>query len=258
MKQSQITLHTLSYSKTDLEKIPPEDRLFFLMSTGLANDILMLNKALSAVIDNGEWHSETIVKQGNSAFGMLILRMLAGRLREGWHLISRFSKTLKSSYEIEMSTEEKAALKELRAYFNPGKGKMPLIVAVRDKLAFHSLPEAFGAAFASLDVGDDLGDYLHETMGNTLYYTTEVLQYEALKNLAGTPDHETALVQLLGETQRQTRNFNTAIYGFAFVFAKRHMPSALHKLKDEAETITVSHFNEMYLQYFSYLEKGAQ
>lgn len=253
MTQSEVILHTLQYSKADLDKIPANDRTFFFMATGLANDIQMLNKALAVIVDNGDWDSSTIIRQGNSAFGMLILRMLAGRLREGWKLISKFSKTLKSDYENEMSDEERAALQELRSYFNQGKGKTPLIVAVRDNVAYHSLSEAFEAAYSSLNAENELGDYLHQKIGNTLYYTTELLQYETLKNLSGVDDHEVALQKLLRDTQQQTSHFNSAIYGFAVVFFERYIPLALKKLRYDAETIRVPRFEDLRLEYFSEL-----
>ena len=247
-----VTLHSLQYSKADLDAIPDDDRYFFLMATGLANDTQMLNKALAVILDSDEPDCPRIVNQANSAFAMMILRMLAGRLNEGWKLLSSFSKVLKVDYEPNMKDDAQVALKELRRYFNP-KGKRSYILDVRDHVAFHSLRKTVEAAYATLPDTDDLGDYLHSQIGNTLYYTTEILHYEVLKNLAGVQDHATALRMLLEDTMKQTSNFNTTIYGFAVVFCERFLPVSLQKLENETETIAVGPFGDLKLSFFSEL-----
>ncbi|BBC72902.1 conserved hypothetical protein [Altererythrobacter sp. B11] len=184
---------------------------------------------------------------------MLIARLLAGRLCEGWKILSHFSKPLKAEYEPEMEPEGRRALQEIRAYFNPKRGQECLIWKVRDHIAFHSLSETVEAAYALFEPTDDLGDYLAPTFGNTLYYTTELLQYRALQHLSGADDHTAALDRLITDTQRMTSAFNTAIYAFAGVFFKRFLPIPLSNLMAEAETIDVPSFEDQCLTFFSEL-----
>lgn len=251
-ERTTITLHTLVYSKADLDLVPEADRFFFLMATGLANDMQMLSKTLAVILDNDKPDCPKIVNQANSAFAMLILRMLAGRLNEGWKLLSSNSKMLKVDYEPKMKASTRNTLTALRSYFNP-KGKRSLISKVRDHVAFHSLRETVEAAYASLPATNDLGDYLHPRIGNTLYFTSEILHYEALRNLAGASDYAEGLRMVLKDVQQQTSNFNSVIYGFALIFCERFLTHSLKKLADNTETIEVCAFEELKLSFFSEL-----
>ncbi len=216
----------------------------------------MLNKAMAVILDSDEPDCPRIANQANSAFAMLMLRMLSGRLYEAWKLLASFSKTLKADYEPSMGEEAREALKRVRAYFSPRGKKHSLIHDVRDNVAFHSLREAVEGAYTSLPDTDDLGDYLHRSIGNTLYFTIEILHYETLKNLANAPDYPTALRMLVSETHRQTSDFNAAIYGFALVFCKRFLPEALNGLSTETEVIPGRPFHELKLPFFSQLSQA--
>ena len=95
-----IELHELHYSKADLAKVPERDRTFYLMATSLANDLQILYKSFAlAVADDRD---ELIIKQGNSAVGLLMLRNLAGRLWEGkicWRVsTSQLRPSIRSNY----------------------------------------------------------------------------------------------------------------------------------------------------------------
>ncbi len=128
---ASIQLHELHYTKADLAKVPKGERIFFLMATGLANDLQTLYKVFAlAVADDGD---ELIVKQGNSAVGMLMLRNLAGRLWEGRNLLENAYKPIEEHYRHNLAEEASSALSELRAYFSQ---RHNLINTVRDKIGF--------------------------------------------------------------------------------------------------------------------------
>lgn len=251
MGKNEITVHTLIYTKADLDQAPDDERLFFLMASSAANDTQMLNKTI-AVILREEDAGYRLINQGNSAYGLMILRMLTGRLNEAWKLIRSHKGMLEAKYEADLSDEGQSALKAIFAYFErPKPGS--LIWRVRDGVAFHHESKHVEAAYQTLDPNADIGDYLHPSIGNTLFYTTEMLQYETLKNLAGTDDHIEALHQLIDETREQTMNINALIFGFVVVFARRYLPHALEGLATERETIPVPAFEELALPYFSLL-----
>lgn len=118
MDKPTITLHTLQYTKADLDKAPDADRLFFLMATSLANELQMLNKALVLTIETGKTGDHLIAQQAQNAYSIMILRMVAGRLVEGWKVLSRFSGTMRADYKPLMRDEDKEALAALRTYFS--------------------------------------------------------------------------------------------------------------------------------------------
>ncbi|PTQ63432.1 hypothetical protein C8J45_1053 [Sphingomonas sp. PP-CE-3G-477] len=252
---TEITVHTLIYTKADLDRAPPAERLFFLMASSVANDTQMFNKTLAVILAQDD-AGHRLINQGNSAFGLMILRMLTGRLNEAWKLVRKHQAMIETTYESGLSDEGRIAFRAILAYFDrPKPGS--LIWRVRDGMAFHHAPEHVEAAYQSLDPNADIGDYIHRNIGNTLFYTIEMLQYETLKNLAGVDDHIMALSQLITDTRVQTVNFNSFIFSFTLAFAKRYLPHALNRLADEAETIPVPRFDELSLPYFSLLP-GAQ
>jgi hypothetical protein len=193
-----------------------------------------------------------IIKQGNSAYGMLMIRMLCGRLCEGWKIIGQYGNKLKTEYEPSMKPEDRDAFKAIRKYFNP-KGSRPLIWQVRDTIAFHSLSSGVQSAFNAMPEADDIGDYLHSSMGNTLYYTTELMHYHTLQNLSGQTDGVSALGAILNDTSTQTSNFNRAIGGFTLVFAERYLSHALARLPNETETVQVCNLKDLKLSFFAAL-----
>jgi hypothetical protein len=243
-----ITLHSLVYYKGDLDKVPPDDRLFFLMAGAISNDTQALNKLLAVIIGTPD-HDNAIHKQANSAFATLALRMLTGRLNEAYKLVSKYSnKLIRPHYLDEMSDEAKEGFQKLHEYFG---GKRSLILKVRDGMAFHSIPEHVEAAYARLEPKGDLGDYLGRSIGNTLYYTPEILHFETLMHLTGIHDAATAIETWVQDAQEQTSNFNSFIFGYVLVFAKRYLQDALDKLPDEAEIIPVEAFEALKLPYLS-------
>ncbi|MDD1452658.1 hypothetical protein NHF48_019775 [Sphingomonas sp. H160509] len=242
---TEITLHTLIYTKADLDRTPDDERLFFLMASSVANDTQMLNKTMAVILREDD-AGYRITNQGNAAFALMMLRMLTGRLNEGWKLIRKHRAMIEASYESELSEDAKEGFHAILAYFDhPKPGS--LIWRVRDGMAFHHAPDHVEAAYRSLDPATDIGDYLHPSIGNTLFYTIELLQYETLKNLAGMDDHIEAVHQLVEDTRLQTVAFNSFIFGFTLVFAKRYLQHALDGLKDERETIPVPEFEALNL-----------
>jgi hypothetical protein len=243
-----VTIHTLMYSKADLERAPSDERIFFLMATSVANDTQMLVKAL-AVILQGSDHDLRLVNQANSAFGMAVLRMLAGRLNEAWKLLRDHRNLIEQRYMPHLSSEARTGYAAIHTYFDhPKPGS--LIWRVRDAIAFHHDVKAVNAAWASIPDDADLGDYLSPRVGNTLFYTTEIAQYEALKHLAGTETHIEALHHLTDDTRQQTSNFNSFIYGFTVCFAEQYLPEALARLPDERESVPAPPFESLTLPYF--------
>lgn len=242
----QITVHSLVYSKVDLEKIPADERLFYLMAGSIANDTALLNKMLLASVANQDF-GNIIANQGNSTAAVFILRMLSGRLVEAWKITSRVSKMIKANYEADLSPAAKKALYGILSYF---AGKRSLLLDVRDQMAFHHIEQHVSAAYQSLEDIHDLGDYVQEAAGNSLYYTAEILHYETLKNLSGLP-HEEAIPRWMDDAIEQSRNFGDFLNGFVHVFAERYLPHAVDKLSSEAEIVPVVDLRKLALPFFT-------
>lgn len=249
----EIDLFSFKYKKSDLSNAPEKDRIFFIMVTGLANELYSLIQMSSILANADENENNDIKRKGNSTLLMLLIRMSCGRLNEGWNTIRSFSKELKSDYESEMSQQGSQALKEIRKYFNPGQGKVSLIRQVRNAIAFHTLEENYRESFNNLDDETELTDYMTDTIGNTLFFSSQIVQFEILKNLTNNKDIDKAIKVLLDDTFKMISCFNRAIFAFAIVFSERYLHSSLSNLKDNKVTIKISKFDELKLEYFSQL-----
>lgn len=248
----EITVHSLNYSKADLDKTPDKERLFYLMLGSVANDMALLNKALLASLESNDFGNK-IANQGNSTTAVFILRMLSGRLVEAYKLTSNASKMIKAQYEADLSPEAKDGFYAILRYF---ARKRSLLLNVRDQMAFHHLHEFVEKAYQSLDESHELGDYMHEAVGNTLYYTAEILHYETLKNLSGL-NHEEAIKCWVDDAIEQSKNFGIFLHGFALVFAKRHLPHSVDNLANEAEAVPVIDFCNLGQPFFTLLPNRA-
>jgi hypothetical protein len=244
-----IELHELHYTKAELANAPEKDRLFYLMATGLANDLQTLMK-LFAVAVSGD-REPIIVNQGNSTVGMLMLRLLAGRLWEGAKLLDNIYGAIEDDYHDELGPEARRSLATLRKYF---KNRRNLVAMVRDKIGFHAEEKIVKRALDRIPDDSDMGDYLCRTTGNTLYYSAEILHYEAINFFTGGAGQPASLHTLVGDVQKLVGHFNTFIYGFAALFLRRHLGRQLNDMRDRKTTLeNVARFDDLTLPYFTEL-----
>jgi hypothetical protein len=219
------------------------------MATGLANDLQTLMKLFAVAL--GEEQDKLIIRQGSSTVGMLMLRLLSGRLWEGWNLLKNGYEPIEPHYETDLSPDARAALGELRIYFAK-RGN--LIATVRDKIGFHADSGIVKRAFERMADDTDLGAYLCRTIGNTLYYSAELIHYEAINGFTGGHDQPGSLRVLVGDVQRLVGHFNTFIFGFARLFLERHLGRQLDDMRDRKSQLDgVPHFNDLKLPFFTEL-----
>ena len=101
--------------------------------------------------------------------------------------------------------------------------------------------------------------YLCRTIGNTLYYSAELLHYEAINGFTGGGGQPGSLETLVGDIQRLVSHFNTFIFGFAALFLRRHLNRQLNDMRDRKTALEgVPHFNDLKLPYFTELPSPAR
>lgn len=101
-------LAALTLTKSQLDQIPDDERLFYFMAGQLHNDINILSKLLIAVSKEMKLvFNEPPKRSGASAQVLLLFKLTAGRLYEGYKMISKtFSaKGFLNKYKIDMSSD---------------------------------------------------------------------------------------------------------------------------------------------------------
>lgn len=218
------------------------------MVGSLENDLQILTKLLAVIIASCPSDAHEIERQADSAIAMLIQRLLAGRLYEGWNLLKGFSKRFREEYEPNLDEEARAAIKSLRQYFG---SKRSLLAQVRDKIGFHADKSIAEVAYDRLGETEDLGSYICTTLGNTLHLTPELMHYEAICNITGESEFVEAMNALWRDTQTQVSSFNKVLNSFTVQFAERYLPGSLANLPTEFDDVPANPLSSLSFRFFS-------
>lgn len=111
-------------TKTDLDRIPADERFLYLVAGNLADDVAILGQLLivafsSAFGQPGNFSRDEPHNAAGLAQLFLLLKLLAGRLHEASRLIGShyFAKGLDKKYENEMSEKARNARRQFSSYF---------------------------------------------------------------------------------------------------------------------------------------------
>jgi hypothetical protein len=134
-------LTRIRLTKTDLNRIPDDERFFYFMAGHLANDTNILSKLLitafnSAFARPGEIPRDEAHNNAGLARLFLLIKLLSGRLHEANSLISShyFAKGLHKKYESQMSERAQDGRRWFSGYFGSEDN---IITKGRNKFAFH-------------------------------------------------------------------------------------------------------------------------
>lgn len=140
-------------NKAELLSLPDHERKLFCAIAHLQNEINIL---LRAVLWSSDFSSDNEAEiQGQVSTSLFFVKLLAGKLREGWTLLEKFffsHKSLSNDFRAHASLKQKEALEALSRYF----GKANVIHDVRTDFAFHYSPE-------------DLDAFLQQRLTNSIF-----------------------------------------------------------------------------------------
>lgn len=171
-----IPLYRIAFDKAKLSCVPQAERLLFFALGHLANEINALNKQVLWCFKPDS--EPAAVSKAQISLALIFLRLLAGKLKEGYLLLERYylcgKPPLASTYESLLPSDMQDNLKALKRYFC----KKNAIDTIRSNYGFHYSPSEIEAALAL--VPDDLELFVAENFGNSLYYASEVLANRAM------------------------------------------------------------------------------
>lgn len=207
--------------KDEVLQVPQQERRFFLTITHIQNEINIL---LRAVLWSSDYSSENEAEvQGQISTSLFFVKLLAGKLKEGWTILNKsfFSdKSLSSDFRAHATPEQIDHLDELSRYF----GKTNLLHEVRTDFAFHYSPSELDDVLPT--VSDELDLYIEQDgNANTLYYFAEVLANRAIISRIDASDEVEALKRLRDEVVMVSGHFTRFGQAFMSYVIKRHSPS---------------------------------
>jgi hypothetical protein len=166
-----IEIYQIGYSKAQLDAVPEDERLFYLMAGQLANDLNWLSNLLMFSINPVE--GPPVRVQINRSLSMFLMRLLAGQLHEGWRMTrGKPFRDIYRKYETELTTETEQNLRSLKVYF----GRANCIVEqMRNKMGFHSDVELFKQGYKAFPNNEIFLDYIAEAQGHCYYGRADVV-----------------------------------------------------------------------------------
>jgi len=250
MSQSDtVDVFELRYTKAELAAAPEAERQFYLMATGLANDIqILLRQYVIALKQHDEDEAR---RNASSTIAMLNLRLLAGRFQEGWVLVEKHWPGLDTAYRSMLSPKGGAALDELHTYFAV-KESDNVVYMIRNKIGFHSDYKFTRKMFNQTPDETEMVDYIGQALGDTLFFGSEVTHYAALRDLTGEADDVAAFGAVMDELRTLQNLFLTFVHAYVAVFATRNLASQYAVIRSHRRTITdLPALNDHRIPYFA-------
>jgi hypothetical protein len=219
-------LQRIGLTKSDLDRIPSDERFFFLIAGHLANDINILATLLIVAFQTGrqEGHfqdgprAEAAITQQ-----LLLIRVLAGRLHEANRLIGTeyFGKGFHSKYESDLSDTAKDALRRFGAYFG---GKNNIISRLRNRFAFHLNREEIEEVYNDIDTDFPFVTYGSDAYrSHCLFYGSEILYLNAMATITNSPTALEGLDRIYGDTTEVCVWLGLFLTGFMQVMITRYI-----------------------------------
>lgn len=193
----KIQVNILEFSKTDLLKIPEDERLFiFLMSQAL-NEIIILKK-LWLVIDRPS--NPGIQRSGSNAQSLFIIRTYVHKIYEAWQIIRNcYQGKIHQKYCNELSDRAGSGLDQIIKYFDDKNFKETPIYKIRNGYAGHygwKEPKTVLDRINIFPETEMLEIFFGNSRANTLYNFSEKINNYAL-TVIYQQEYVKALEQLL-------------------------------------------------------------
>jgi hypothetical protein len=222
-----MELSPVTFSKGLLDAASEDERMFHVMAGQLANDLNILTKLMAMAMAMDPVGKHVVLIRANSTLVVLMIRLIAGRLNEGWELIRRSFLPLHKKYESDLTPEAMRCLEELKKYFR----KENLINKMRKKIAFHADGNTVREGYRAFSHDDTFVDYHSPFHGNCLYYSAEKIGGSAMLQLAGSRDDpQKAVNQIVDEINLISKLFGDFILDFMKVFMVRYVAHAIAEI----------------------------
>jgi hypothetical protein len=230
-------------SKSDLDKIPEAERVFFIKATNFLNDLNIARKLLFSVSNR---KVEGIQEKARNSQALFFIKIIAGLLAEGWEMLQKDFFAKKISYENKLTNDGSKSLKCIKNYFGKRKN---LIKLIRNEFSFHySVDSSERIKEVVNDVGESESFEIYLSMndqGNCLYYMASIFTNGALLKSTHEADAQKANNRILSEVKLISSHFQLFLGECIAIIIKRYLNN-YSKIKEPEHTP----INKVFLPYF--------
>ena len=181
-----MELKKLTFKKETIDNIPEKERILIVQLSIFSNEISMLHK-LIVFSNNIKGKGPLLTAQNIQSF--FLIKLLAGKLYEGWELLrkSYFGSKLSIEYDDKLSKRGKNNLEFIKTYF----GKTNVIKLIRNKYTFHYDKDHILDGLKAIPNDEELDMYLASDIGNTLYSMAHIISsYALFKEVRSNSEYE--------------------------------------------------------------------
>ncbi len=240
-----MQIQKMTFLKEDLAAVEEKERIFFIGTAHISNEINVLSKLFQWAISRP---TSEIERRVMLTQGLMLGRLLNGKLYECWRFLEKafFGAQVSKIYSPILSGDATEALKELKAYFSSNN----VIATVRNEFSFHYDPTHFGTGYNALENDVLLEIYLAEQNANTIFSFADDIVGRGMIDAINSTDKSKAMDSFMTETSR--------ISGLISVFLGSCMRLAIdrnlsHK-KTGVDVITLSglqNWSDIRIPYFT-------
>ena len=240
-----MDLDELTILSRDFKAVPEPERSFFVQIAFFLDEIVMLRKLL--IISMGI-QSHAILQKGQNYQTLFLIRLLSGKLFEGWELFQKrfFGTGLSNVYENKFDLMPKQNLAKLKQYFS----KSNPIHQIRNSFAFHyaNSNDAIRNQVDSFPDGETFSFYRSQHLGNDLHEMAHVLLALAVLQTYPHSDLQARINALFDDIIKVGERFISVCQEILSKIVSQHLPG-----KITAQTIQIPDpptFDELQLPYF--------
>lgn len=251
MEQRTVKVSRIQIKKSDLLSMCENERIFFIQSGDLLNDLNVFNKLLM-FCSNRRTEDNLLMKTAMDVQIMCLIRILVGKLYEGWKLIEKwyYGSGMSRKYDGLLEKSAKDAVDEIKKYFS----KTNLISEIRNRLAFHygpKKPEEWRKRVQDLikkmQASQKLEVYVSKSLGNCLFaVSNESVILETLE-LTGASNNDQAWENLHENIKNVINWFIDFLNDYHLKCAKEYLDLKICS----KEEIPAPSIKNVYLPYFT-------
>lgn len=219
-----MELFEVNITKEQLKSIPEKERVFFILLSHIVNILYTLRK-LTLFCAAGREESNKIVRRAENSQALLMVRLTAGYLWEGWRLldINYFGSCISKDYDNLLSDDAKKCLRDMKRYFRIKNN----VKTIRNNFAFHHFQETpeLISKFIEKETAGKYSLYFNEYAGLCFYELPDTIINNAILRLVkGETDWERLenLDKEIGDTAQKYLVFANK---FVSHFYKKYFPS---------------------------------
>ena len=251
MERQTVKVSKIQITKEVLLSMCENERIFFIQSGDLLNDLNVFSKLLMFCM-NRQRADKGAMKTARDVQMMCLIRILAGKLHEGWDLVKKsyYGSEISRKYDNLLEPSAKKAVDAIKKYFSHTN----MISLIRNKLAFHYGPkkqeewrERIRVFIEKMQASQIFEVYVSKAQGNCLFQMSNESVILDILNLTGESNNKQAWERLREDIMKVINWFIDFLNDYHSVCAKQYLG-----LKAcGQEEIPAPSIKNVYLPYFT-------